>query len=97
MPDPTKSALTAALKETVRALELWLEHCDGEYCDARVYDAYVEARTLLGRPPRFYPGGREGTHYHFLEFDPERDTCYWCEQYEEEREEDPWLISTSAT
>ena len=50
-------------------------------CENWVYPAEKQC------PVQMLPGGYEGSHYHFHDFDPETDTCCSCEDYKEDQKE----------
>ncbi len=74
-----------ALKGMVRAVEDMLKESILDDLPECLWDPYDEARKLLGCPIQMFPGGYEGSHYHFYDFDPETDTCCACEDYEEDQ------------
>lgn len=74
-------ALRLVLKEFIRAYEghedLWTEPTED------FYNAYVDARELLGDPVKEFPGGCEDSHIHAFGWKP-KDGCDTCDDYAEE-------------
>jgi hypothetical protein len=77
----------ADLRKALRRLCLAVEEkLDGEQsCDLQ--DHYEAARAALGEPCTEFPGGPDGHHFHFLDFDPEAECCYYCDQHAQAQEE----------
>jgi DNA repair exonuclease SbcCD ATPase subunit len=72
-----------AVRRLVEGLENALNRSEIEELCESLWDPYEEARKLLGCPVQNFPGGFEGSHFHFSDFDPSRDTCDTCNDYAE--------------
>ncbi len=78
----SEKALRKALVQFIRAYEgqedLWSEPTED------FYNAYADARALLGDPVKSYPGGYEDSHIHPFGWNTE-DGCETCADYADER------------
>lgn len=71
-----------AIRELCRAIEA-LVQLDPDAWTESLWSAYELGRQTLCEPIVTLPGGDSdsgGKHFHFLDFDPDEEECYWCEE-----------------
>lgn len=86
MPDYDAAVirLHRALADLVRAVEDVMRE---DAWDSDHFDHYEQARAALGCPVETFPGGPEGEHFHWLDYDEENDPCAYCEDAARAKEE----------
>lgn len=81
---PTKKTARRLLWELVEAVENAVSAFEFDCFPGDIWEPYCEARAFLGSPIEMFKGGYEGKHFHFISFDPKRDTCCACEDEAED-------------
>jgi hypothetical protein len=75
--------LLQTARRLVEGLERALDQCEIDEIPGPCWDPYEDARKLLGCPVQNFPGGFEGSHFHFSTFKVGEDTCDTCDDYAE--------------